>query len=66
MVDLTKSVTLFTEMDIPFDPVWIVLIESKIDYIIENNIEVKNTTIQALKQLGIAKKIYDYTNTTDI
>ena len=66
LVDLTKSITLFTEMEIPFDPVWIDLIESKIDFIIENNIEVKNTTIDQLKQLGIAEKIYDYTNTTDI
>ena len=65
LVDLTQSITLFTEMDIPFDPVWIHLIESKIDYIIENKVEVKNTTIDALKQLGIAEKIYDYINTTD-
>lgn len=65
LVDLTKSISLFTEMDIPYDPVLIQLIESKIDFIIENKIEVKNTTIEQLKQLGIAEKIYDYSYTTD-
>ena len=66
LVDLTKSISLFTEMDIPYNPVLIQLIESKIDFIIENKIEVKNTTIDALKQLGIAEKIYDYPITTDM
>lgn len=65
LVDLTKSISLFTEMDIPYDSVLIQLIGSKIDFIIENKIEVKNTTIEQLKQLGIAEKIYDYSYTTD-
>ena len=65
LVDLTNSITLFTEMKIPYNPVLIQLIESKIDFIIENKIEVKNTTIEQLKQLGIAEKIYDYSHTTD-
>ena len=66
LVDLTKSISLFTEMDIPYNPVLIQLIDLKIDFIIENKIEVKNTTIDALKQLGIAEKIYDYPITTDM
>ena len=65
LVDLTKSISLFTEMEIPYDPVLIQLIESKIDFIIENKIEVKSTTIERLKQLGIGEKLYNYINTTD-
>ena len=50
LVDLTKSITLFTKMKIPYDPV-LLLIESKIDFIIENKIEVKSTTIQTAKTI---------------
>lgn len=63
--DLMRSLILFTELDIPYDTVWVELIESKITFIIENDIEVKHRMIDQLKRLGIGEKLYDYRNTTD-
>ena len=63
--DLTRSLTLFTELKIAYDPVFVELIQSKIDFIIENNITVKGRTIRQLKQLGVGKEIYEYTNTNE-
>ena len=63
--DLTKSLTLFTELEITYDPTFVKLIESKIDFIIENDITVKSKTIRQLKRLGVGEGIYEYTNTNE-
>ena len=63
--DLTVSLTLFKEMDIQYSSVLNQLIESKVSYVIEENIPVDKSTVTRLIDLGLGDQIADYDNIID-
>ena len=63
--DLTVSLTLFKEMDIQYSNVLNQLIESKVSYVIEENIPVDKSTVTRLIDLGFGDQIADYDSIID-
>lgn len=62
--DLTKSLTLFNELNISYSSVLEELIESKTIYIIKNNIPIKKSTVEKLRHLELGEQLSNYDNTT--
>lgn len=60
--DLTTSLTNFREMDIEYDEVFHELVKSKCEYIVKSNIEILNSTVTILNELGLGEPFANYTN----
>lgn len=58
--DLVVSLDYFERFDLPYDDVFMRLVDTKVNYIIDNDVEMKLSLYEQLLLLGFEKQVKDY------